>query len=370
MTNGYALGQLAKAFLTAATHEDPDARRRAERRAQRWVQTMERMADGRINIGSRVPIQGLPAWVTLEVLRGGFASGNALAEVPLQADEIDLAQRLGIPAARGLIFGYFLTDQGLHELYSLLDSGAYRIEIPEDAALLTVAWLVRAGDRVGALDILDELSPFADRFRMAPKRADAPTSPPDHVFRITAGAAADTLRSRKPNPRVEAQREALAIWNPFSDRVLALWLEQYRAGRLELASEPTWQGRAAALVEEYDRLAAAHTLCTKHKKPKENLAILVRALRALAAGDDLPARELGLVRCAIESQLAKRGRPDSEEHRAAGSSAGCRGHPRARAARGRRGHTREPTGSSRGHRAPRGVSRKGYASRSDTGRSL
>lgn len=316
MTNGYALGQLAKAFLTAATHEDPDARRRAERRAQRWAQTMERMADGRINIGSRVPIQGLPAWVTLEVLRGGFASGNALAEVPLQADEIDLAQRLGIPAARGLIFGYFLTDQGLDELYSLLDSGAYRIEIPEDAALLTVAWLVRAGDRVGALDILDELSPFADRFRMAPKRADAPTSPPDHVFRITAGAAADTLRSRKPNPRVEAQREALAIWNPFSDRVLALWLEQYRAGRLELASEPTWQGRAAALVEEYDRLAAAHTLCTKHKKPKENLAILVRALRALAAGDDLRAREVGFVRCAVESQLAKRGRPDSEEHRA------------------------------------------------------
>lgn len=316
MTNGYALGQLGKAFLAATTHEDPDVRRRADRRAQRWAQTMERMADGRVDVGSRVPVRGLPGWVTLEVLRGGFATGSALAEVPLQADEIALAQRVGVPAARRLIFGYFLTDQGLEELYALLDSGAYRVEIPEDAALLTVAWLVRAGDRAAALDLLDALSPFAEKFRFAPKVADAPTSPPDHVFRITAGEAADALRSRKPNPRVEAQREALAIWNPFGDRVLALWLEQYRDGRLEFAGDPAWRAKAAALVDEYDHLATMHTLCTKHRKPKENVAILVRSLRAVGAGDDLPAREMGFVRCAIEAQLAKRGRPDSGEHSA------------------------------------------------------
>lgn len=316
MTNGYALGQLGKAFLTATTHEDPDVRRRADQRAQRWAQTLERMADGRVDVGSRMPVPGLPAWVTLEVLRGGFTTGNALAQVPLQADEIALAQRLGLPAARRQIFGYFLTDQGLKELYALLDSGAYRVEIPEDAALLTVAWLVRAGDRVGALDLLDALSPFAENFRLAPKVADAPTSPPDHVFRITASEAADALRSRKPNPRVEAQREALAIWSPFGDRVLALWLEQYRDGLLEVDGDPTWRARAAALVDEYDRLATVHTLCTKHRKPKENVAILVRALRAVGVGDHLPAREMGFVRCALESQLAKRGQPDSEEHSA------------------------------------------------------
>lgn len=316
MTNGYALGQLSKAFLTATTHEDPDVRRRADRRAQRWAQTMERMADGRVDVGSRVPVRGLPGWVTLEVLRGGFATGSALAEVPLQADEIALAQRLGIPAARRLIFGYFLTDQGLEELYALLDSGAYRVEIPEDAALLTVAWLVRAGDRAAALDLVDALSPVAEKFRLAPKVADAPTSPPEHVFRITAGEAADALRNRKPNAQVEAQREALAVWSPFGDRVLALWLGQYRDGRLEFAGDPAWRARATALVDEYDRLASVHTLCTKHKKPKENLAILVRALRLVGNGAELPARELGFVRCAIESQLAKRGRPDSEGHSA------------------------------------------------------
>ena len=316
MTNGYALGQLGKAFLTATTHENPDVRRHADRRAQRWAQTLERMADGRVDVGSRVPVRGFPAWVTLEVLRGGFATGSVLAEVPLQADEIALAQRLGISAARRLIFGYFLTDAGLEDLYDLLDSGAYRIEIPEDAALLTIAWLVRSGDRADALDLLDTLSPFAEKLRLAPKAADASVSPPDHVFRITAGEVADALRGRKPNPRVEVQREALAIWNPFGDRVLAHWLEQYRDGRLVLDGDPAWRASAAALVAEYDRLATVHKLCTKHSKPKENLAILLRALMAIGAGEDLSAREMGFVRCAIERQVAKRGRPASEAHSA------------------------------------------------------
>lgn len=316
MTNGYALGQLGKAFLTATTHEDPDVRRRADRRARRWAQTMERMADGRVDVGARVPVRGLPSWVTLEVLSGGFATGNALAEVRLQADEVALARRLGIPASRRLIFGYFLTDAGLDELYDLLDSGAYRVEIPEDAALLTMAWLVRAGDRAAGLAVLEAISPYAEKLRLAPKPAHVSTTPPDHVFRITSGEAADALRSRKPNPRVEAQREALAVWNPFSDRVLSLWLEQYQGGQLSSSWDDTWRAKASGLVDEYDRLAMAHTRCTKHRKPKENLAILLRALRALGSGGNLSGRDLGLVRCAIDSQVAKRGLPESDEHAA------------------------------------------------------
>ncbi|MBW9211624.1 hypothetical protein KV100_18380 [Mumia sp. zg.B21] len=314
MTNGYALGQLGAAFLTATTHEDPEVRRRADRRAQRWVQAIEGMADGRVAVGSRLPVRGLPSWVTLEVLRGGFATGSASAEQPLQADEVALARRIGIPATRRLLFGYFLTDAGLQELYGLLDSGAYRVEIPEDAALLTIAWLVRSGDREAALDILDAVSPFTEKFRLAPKTANAPTSPPDFVYRITAGEAADALRARKPNPRVEAQREALAVWNPFGDRVLSLWLEKYRDGHVSFDGDPAWRAKASALVDEYDRLAANHTSCTKHRKPKENLAILLRALRATAEGEELDARERGLVRTVIERSVLKRGAPGSAEH--------------------------------------------------------
>lgn len=95
MTNGYALGQLSKAFLTATTNEDPEVRRRADRRAQRWAQAIQEMAEGRIALCSRSPVRGLPAWVTLDVLRGGFATGRAAAKTPLEADELALASRLG-----------------------------------------------------------------------------------------------------------------------------------------------------------------------------------------------------------------------------------------------------------------------------------
>jgi hypothetical protein len=46
-------------------------------------------------VGSRTPVSGTPAWVTLEVAHGGFASGQLVAETPLRADELAL---LGGPA--------------------------------------------------------------------------------------------------------------------------------------------------------------------------------------------------------------------------------------------------------------------------------
>lgn len=315
MTNGYALGQLARAFLTATTHEDDEVRRGADRRAQQWSAAIAGMADGSVRVGKRAPVRGLPSWVTLDVLRGGFATGSPAAEQPLQADEVAWAQRLGIPATRRSIFSVFLTDSGLQELYALLDSGAYRVEIPEDAALLTMAWLVRAGDRDGALDVLDAVAPFSERFRLAPKIAPAPTTPPDLVHRITAGEAAASLRARKPAPRVEAQREALAVWNPFGDRVLALWLERCDdEGRIILDGDTAWRARAAEMIDEYDRLALIHTGCSKHRKPKENLAILLRGLRVVTEGGQPGHREVGQIRTAVASSVAKRGVPGGKDH--------------------------------------------------------
>jgi hypothetical protein len=314
VANGYALGQLGQALLTAATHEDAEARSRADRRAQQWAQTIQEMAAGRVRLGSRVPVRGLPEWVTLDVLRGGFATGKAAAETPLAADEIALAHRLDMAPSRRLIFGHFLTDAGLAELWELLDSGAYRVEIPEDAALLTVAWLVRAGDRNGALDVLDAIAPFAGRFRLMPKEAPASTLPDQLVYRITAGEAAGLLRARKPKPQVEAQREALSVWNPLLDRVLALWLELDHGSVREIDLDPRWLSQAQALVDEYDRLSMAQTRCSKHRNRKENLAILVASMRSVVAGVELTPRQAGQLRVAIAGCVAKRGRPGSAAH--------------------------------------------------------
>jgi hypothetical protein len=294
MANGYALGQLSNAFLTATTHEDAETRRRADRRAQQWIQALAGMAGGQIQVGSRTPVLGLPAWVSLEVLRGGFPTGKAVAERAMEPDEVALARRLDLKPLRGLLFGYFLTDGGLQELNGLLDSGTYRVQIPEDAVLLIVAWLLRAGDRDSALGLLEAVSPLAHRLRFTPRVTSAPTTPSDHVFRLAAGQARAVLSGRRQNDSVETQREALTVWNPFADRVLELWLERFDGGQLSEEMSEAWRTEASALLADYQRLSETHTRCTKHRKPKENLAILLAGVREAVEHGSLGSRRRGL----------------------------------------------------------------------------
>jgi hypothetical protein len=100
--NAYAQGQLGSALLSAAIHEDAATRRRAEQRVRAWVSALDGLKSVSIALGSRTPVAGLPAWVTLEVLRGGFATGKPMAGRPLEQDELARAARLSIrtPAAR------------------------------------------------------------------------------------------------------------------------------------------------------------------------------------------------------------------------------------------------------------------------------
>ncbi len=101
---GYPLGQLARALTTAQAHEDAATRQRAELRARRWQHVVAGMAQGRLDIGSRTPVKGLPAWVTPEVIQGGFATGEPAASGPLRPDEAERAQRLRLPADRRALF--------------------------------------------------------------------------------------------------------------------------------------------------------------------------------------------------------------------------------------------------------------------------
>ncbi|WP_030543326.1 hypothetical protein [Streptomyces albus] len=314
----YPEAQLAKAFTTALTHEDPATRRRAEVRGQRWREVLAGMASGRLTVGSRRPVDGLPAWVTPEVVRGGFATGTASAGGPLQEYETATARILGVPAERRALFAHCLTEPGLAWLWSLLDSGHYEIGVPEEAALLTLAWLVRHGETDAALDLAAELEPFADRLRFLPRPAEGPA--PDAtaaVHRHTVSDAAGTLKRRRPNTAVETQREALAVWQPFGDELLVHWLRTARDGRvLELAPDADWLTHAEMLLGRYRRLAAEHTFAGKHRNPKENLGILRAALEETVAGRPLDARRLGLLRHAVESMVRRRGLPGSAAHTA------------------------------------------------------
>ncbi|SCG66598.1 hypothetical protein [Micromonospora halophytica] len=312
----YALGQLARALTTARTHEDAATRQRAELRVRRWQQVVGGMAGGGLDIGSRTPVKGLPAWVTPEVLHGGFATGEPAAGGPLRPDEIDRAQRLGLPADRRALFWSWLTDAGLAELGELLDSGRYRLEYAEEAALPVVAWLLRAGDRDAALGILEEIAPLADRLRLTPAPSDQQAGDPDVVYRQTAGDVRRTLEQRQPNAQIETMREALTVWNPFADELLSLWCETIDGGRIGAMTPDGWLPRAEQLLARYQHLAVEHTRCTKHRDPRGSIGVLRTALERRVAGTELTARERGLVGSMVEAMLRKRGRPGSAEHTA------------------------------------------------------
>jgi hypothetical protein len=314
---GYPQGQLASAFVTALTHEDAATRSRAEGRVQRWLQVLRGMASGAVTIGSRTPVAGLPAWVTPEVVRGGFATGRAAAGGPLRPHEAAVAARVGLSAERGAVFAYYLTDAGQAELCALVDHGGYRLEFPEQAALLAVAWLLRAGDRARALGLLDEIGPYAGLVCFVPVPDPAREQDPTVVWRATAGEVGAALAGRRENLRVEAMREALTVWNPFADEVLTLWLEtRDDAGAVGAVFPPGWHERAEALLARYQQLAATHTRCGKHRRPKENLAILRTAAQDVTRGGQLTTRQRGMLRHVVESMLARRGRPGSSKHAA------------------------------------------------------
>ncbi|MFF4387353.1 hypothetical protein ACFY0G_11315 [Streptomyces sp. NPDC001552] len=223
------------------------------------------------------------------------------------------------------LFDHYLTDEGLARLWSMLDSGRYEVLAPEEAALLCVAWLVRAEETGSAAALVEELRPFAGEVRFAPHPAERPVPAADAVHVRTVGEVAGALARRTPRPDIEAQHEALTVWRPFEDELLDHWLRagadaEKDAGRGggqgsgQDVGDDAGPGEGAALLARYRRLAAAHTRCTRHLDPKSNPAVLRRALEERVAGRELSPRLAGLLRHAVASMVAKRGRPGCAEH--------------------------------------------------------
>ncbi|HET9172945.1 MAG TPA: hypothetical protein VFN97_26190 [Actinospica sp.] len=313
---GYAFGQWTKA-LHASVDTDPEVREHAAARMRRWQDVIRGMADGSVVVGDRTPVKDLPAWVTLEVLHGGFATGRALAETPVDDEEAVLAARHGIPADRAALFVHHLSREGQEELRALMHDGGYRIAAPENAALPVLAWLVANGRAAEAEELVGRIAPLAARLRFTPipSPTSAAVSDDGFVFRETVRDVRDALDRRRPNRRVATMNEALTVWNPFSDEVLSWWLESVgdRAPG-EVVSE-AWLDRGRELSARYRALAAEHTLCGKHRNPKQNLALLLSCLETVIAGEELDARRRGRLRPAVESMVRRRGVPGEERHR-------------------------------------------------------
>ena len=225
---GYAAFQMAKALTTAGEHPDAEARSRARLKADRWVSVLTQILDGSLRVGSRTPLENVPAWATLEVVTGGFATGNLLAAGSLREHERALASKLGFDPdgeIRLWLNQHFLGDEGVSELLDRLNNRTYDIAIPEEGALLVVAWLIGNGHVETARELLDQLAPFFARLRFYPEPTERPQRFGSRVFIQNVCATISNLRAIAPNQAIAMQTETIEVWTPLYDELISLFLE-------------------------------------------------------------------------------------------------------------------------------------------------
>jgi hypothetical protein len=342
---GYIFTQITRALATASQHGDADTRQRALQKIGKWTQVLSGMADGSIQVGGRMPLAGVPVWVTPEVATGGFVTGSLLAAGPLlEHERAWLAELPGgaqagscadaSPSAGRLRLNlFFLSDEGIDRLWDMLRNGNYEIALPEEGTLLVITWLLRHGHADAARAVLDEIEPFLDRLRFYPIPAREARTSGIRVFLETAGQARNKLEHLVPPRQLLAQREAVGVWTPLYDEVVALFLETVsgeppvlkkdHAGNRTVAGgwpcqcvPEGWNERARALLERYEQAKTLHKSCGKHATEKHGLGCLIGMLGKIQrAGNHSPltGREVGRARLILARTIAARGMPESAQ---------------------------------------------------------
>ncbi len=314
---GYAMFQLSKALIAEDSDPDPQARARANERIARWQQVVAHAMLGTAQYGSRTPFADIPAWVTLDVATGGFATGGLLAGGALTEDERALAA--SIPGVRvGVerldLNAWHLSDAGIEALQHRLRCGDYRIDVPEEAALLTVAWLLAQGRAEDARALIETIAPFFDRLRFYPPPAQGlPVSAAEvHVF--AAGDVRQRLATLPGQVRLAAQKRAIDVRLPLYDAAIAHVLATYADDWPCRHYPQGWREDAMALCARFD---AAHrdAICAgpqSKDRVAELFALLAQCARDPAA---LTGRHVGRLRRIVDDFVRKHGHPDSEGHR-------------------------------------------------------
>ena len=330
----YALGRLQHALQTALVSPDPATRQRAAAKVARWQEVLEGMTSGALAVGSRTPVAGAPAWVTLEVVTGGFATGRFLADQPLDDGERKRLREL--PPGPGTtererLNLWYLGDDGQAELLAALAEERYRVDLPEHAGLPVVALLLEHGHPEAALDLVAALHPFLHRLRFTPQLTAEPRQGGTLVSLEVAGTVADNLRAASPRPQIVAMQEALRVWHPLFDELVALWAETVDGELPRLADHGTtvdggwparrfpadWAERRADWLARYEEAAGRSTAPGRHRQPKSNLSRLRAALElAGPRGEGLTARDVGWVRRALANTVTRHGEPGSERRAA------------------------------------------------------
>ncbi|WP_347254721.1 hypothetical protein [Leminorella grimontii] len=303
---GYAQAQLAKALMSPLN---------AEEKTERWEGVLHNILNAQAQYGSRTPFNNVPAWVTPEVVTGGFATGRHMAGGELLEHEVAQLKAYSLKADTGCerlaLNGYYLTDAGLDVLCQRLETGAYEISAPEEGALLTVAWLLKNNDVQPARQLIDAISPWFSFLRFYPIPLDAPRSSSEMVRLQELGDSIADLRRIQPNRRLLAQKESVEIWLPFKVNMVHLVQQALDGG--EAIDE--WKKEAKALLTEYQRLRAVYSLCGKPEKHKGHFSQLRRFIERLSEDSKMSAApgDIEQIRFILRSHIQKYGEPYSEQ---------------------------------------------------------
>lgn len=320
---GFAAVQLAKALLAYDQNMDAAQAERAAIRVANWQSIVSNILTGAARYGSRTPIPDVPAWATPEVATGGFATSRLLAGGPLEAHEQHMLARLAMPeddVSRLQLNTHFLTDAGLAELLSMLDSGQYAVWFPEEGALLAVAWLTRHGHSDAARDIVSAISPFFPTLRFYPVPDDRAHCLDTGVHVQDVARTREQLRAIRPHAGILAQRAAAQLWAPLYDRMLALFSETIAGDQMPChVYPPNWSQRAVTLLQQFDELDAHSPLPSRYRKRGSHYVQLRSYLRQCSTSfNTLAEKDVIRIRHILGCSIAKRGAPlsaQSEEHR-------------------------------------------------------
>ena len=162
---------------------------------------------------------------------------------------------------------YFTSDD---RLMRALQNGTYHVGIPEEGALAVVAWLLANDAHDRAFDLLAAIEPWFDRLRFYPQLCGQPMPTGACVRVATAGEVVEKLRGKKTPLAIEVMEEALEVWAPLYDRLVALWASTVEGPAPSLDNESgvggwpccvwpdDWTARRAAWLADYATAAEFH----------------------------------------------------------------------------------------------------------------
>lgn len=309
---GYAVFQLSRALTASGLDTEPKTRERIER----WQKVVEHMVQGTALYGSRTPLEDVPEWVTLEVVTGGFATGRCLAGGALTEHEQRLAASIpGIrPGFERLdLNAWHLTDEGIEALQKQLVHGDYRVDVPEEAALLSVAWLMGQQRSEEARKLIVSIAPFFEQLRFFPMASDGRplTAAEVHIFDV--GHIKKLLSKLPAQQRLGVQKHVIATRLTLYDAAISLFLLTYQDDWPCRQYPEGWLEQAITLLSQYD--AASNNYIPNVEPFKDRVGELYALLRLCSRDPvSLTGRQVGRIRRIVNDFVCKHGHPESADH--------------------------------------------------------